>query len=198
MHQAASLGRQAAIVLLTAAAPPWPLAQPGSSPPVVPVAHAVHRGRSATGARTQSPAARAAAERRHVEGRRNHRGAQAQSRCSRRPTRTSRSSRRASCSAGTTSPTTRTSSQSFSYLFERGGKREKRTLVARGHDRPWPSGPRWTPSGSWRFRPQQAFINVLLAKSTLEPGAREPEELLDVVDVNRERLRAGDLAEADF
>src|SRR6186997_2800067 len=39
MHRAASLGRQAAIVLLTAAAPAVAMAQPGSSQPVAPVAH---------------------------------------------------------------------------------------------------------------------------------------------------------------
>jgi len=39
MHTAACLGRQAAIVLLTAAAPAVAMAQPGSSPAVAPVAH---------------------------------------------------------------------------------------------------------------------------------------------------------------
>ena len=69
--------------------------------------------------------------------------------------------------------------ESLSYLFERGGKREKRTLVAQDTTERRGAGPRPTPSGSWRFRREQAFINVLLAKSTLDLAQRGPQELLE-------------------
>jgi cobalt-zinc-cadmium efflux system outer membrane protein len=87
--------------------------------------------------------------------------------------------------------------ESLTYLFERGGKREKRTLVAR--DTTDVAGK--TASDAERqlsFQTAQAFINVLLAKSTLELAQENLKNFSNVVDVNRERVRAGDLAEVDF
>ena len=87
--------------------------------------------------------------------------------------------------------------ESFSYLFERGGKRDKRTLVAQD-----------TTSVAARmaidserqliFQTRQAFISVLLAQSSLDLAREDLKNFSTVVDVNRERLRAGDLAESDF
>ena len=88
--------------------------------------------------------------------------------------------------------------ESVTYLFERGGKREKRTQVARDTTERRGRRRRRTPSGSSRSRREQAFINVLLAKSTLDLARENLKNFSNVVDVNRERLRAGDLAEADF
>ena len=87
--------------------------------------------------------------------------------------------------------------EALSYVFERGGKREKRTLVAQdtttvaGH----------TAADSERqliFQTGQAFVNVLLAKSSLDLAQSDLKSFSNVVEVNRERVRVGDLAEADF
>jgi outer membrane protein, heavy metal efflux system len=87
--------------------------------------------------------------------------------------------------------------ESLSYLFERGGKREKRTLVAED-----------TTDVSARtaadlerqvtFQTRQAFIGVLLAKSTLDLARQDLQDFSNVVEVNRQRMTAGDLAEGDF
>jgi cobalt-zinc-cadmium efflux system outer membrane protein len=87
--------------------------------------------------------------------------------------------------------------ESVSYLFERGGKREKRTLVARDTTEVVAK----TAADAERqlaFQTEQAFISVLLANSTLDLARENLKNFANVVDVNRERLRAGDLAEADF
>ena len=87
--------------------------------------------------------------------------------------------------------------QALSYLFERGGKRDKRMLVAADST----SVAARTATDSERlviFQTQQAFINVLLARSTLDLAQENLKNFTNVVEVNRERLRAGDLAEADF
>jgi cobalt-zinc-cadmium efflux system outer membrane protein len=87
--------------------------------------------------------------------------------------------------------------ESVSYLFERGGKRAKRTQVARdtttvaGH----------TAADAERqlvFQAEQSFISVLLANSTLDLARENLKNFTNVLDVNRERLRVGDLAESDF
>jgi cobalt-zinc-cadmium efflux system outer membrane protein len=87
--------------------------------------------------------------------------------------------------------------ESLSYLFERGGKREKRTLVARDTTEVAVH----TAGDSERqviFQTEQAFINVLLAKSTLDLARENLKDFSDVVELNRRRMTAGDLAEADF
>ena len=87
--------------------------------------------------------------------------------------------------------------QSVTYLFERGGKREKRTQVARDTT----DVAAKTAADAERqltFQTAQAFIGVLLANSTLDLARENLKNFTDVVDVNRERMRAGDLAEADF
>jgi len=87
--------------------------------------------------------------------------------------------------------------ESVSYLFERGGKRAKRTQVARDTT----TAASQTVTDNERqleFQTEQAFISVLLANSTVELAREDLKNFANVVDVNRERLRAGDLAEADF
>ena len=87
--------------------------------------------------------------------------------------------------------------ESLSYLFERGGKREKRTQVARDTTEV-ASKSAADAERQLAFQTEQAFINVLLANSTLDLARENLKNFSNVLDVNRERLRAGDLAEADF
>jgi len=87
--------------------------------------------------------------------------------------------------------------ESVTYLFERGGKREKRTQVAQDTT----NVAARTAADAGRqlgFQTRQAFIGVLLANSTLALARENLKNFTDVVDLNRERMRAGDLAEADF
>ena len=87
--------------------------------------------------------------------------------------------------------------ESVTYLFERGGKRDKRMLVA--HDTTDIAGKSATDAErQLAFQTEQAFINVLLANSTLDLAKENLKNFNNVLDVNRERLRVGDLAEADF
>src|SRR5476651_727373 len=87
--------------------------------------------------------------------------------------------------------------QSVTYLFERGGKREKRTQVAQ--DTTDVASKTATDAGrQLAFQTEQAFIGVLLANSTLDLARENLKNFAAVLDLNRERLRAGDLAEADF
>ena len=87
--------------------------------------------------------------------------------------------------------------ESVSYLFERGGKREKRTQVAR--DTTDVASKSAADAGrQLTFQTEQAFIGALLASSTLDFARENLKNFSNVLDVNRERLRAGDLAEADF
>jgi cobalt-zinc-cadmium efflux system outer membrane protein len=87
--------------------------------------------------------------------------------------------------------------ESLSYLVERGGKREKRTLVAQDTT----TVAARTAADSERqlvFQTRQVFVNVLLAQSTLDFAREDLKNFSNVVEVNRERVRAGALAEADF
>ena len=87
--------------------------------------------------------------------------------------------------------------QSVTYLFERGGKREKRTQVARDTTDAVSKGAA-DAERQLAFQTEQAFVNVLLANSTLDLARENLKNFTSVVEVNRERMRAGDLAEADF
>ena len=88
--------------------------------------------------------------------------------------------------------------ESVSYLFERGGKREKRTEVARDTTSVAAADGGRRRAAARASRREQAFINVLLAKSTLDLARENLKNFSNVVDVNRERMRAGDLAESEF
>jgi cobalt-zinc-cadmium efflux system outer membrane protein len=83
------------------------------------------------------------------------------------------------------------------YTFERGGKREKRTTVARDTTDVTAKGV-LDAQRQVRFQTEQAFINVLLAKSTLDLTRENLKNFSQVVDVNQQRVTAGDLAEGDF
>ena len=87
--------------------------------------------------------------------------------------------------------------ESLSYLFERGGKREKRVLIARDTT-DVAAKTAVDAERQLTFQTQQAFINVLLAKSTLALARDDLKNFSDVVELNRQRMVAGDLAEADF
>jgi cobalt-zinc-cadmium efflux system outer membrane protein len=87
--------------------------------------------------------------------------------------------------------------QSVSYLFERGGKRDKRIQVARDTTDAVSKGA-VDAERQLAFQTEQAFVNVLLANSTLDLARENLKNFTSVVDVNRERLRVGDIAEADF
>ena len=83
------------------------------------------------------------------------------------------------------------------YTFERGGKREKRTTVAQDTTDVTAKGV-VDAERQLRFQTEQAFVNVLLAKSTLDLTQENLKNFSQVVDVNQQRVVAGDLAEGDF
>lgn len=84
-----------------------------------------------------------------------------------------------------------------SYTFERGGKRDKRMAVAADAiDVATKSV--MDAERQLRFQAEQAFINVLLAKSTLEVTTQDLKDFSSFVDLNQQRVKSGDLAEADF
>lgn len=87
--------------------------------------------------------------------------------------------------------------ESLGYLFERGGKRRNRTLVARDSTDVTARNA-IDAERQLRFDTEQAFINVLLAKSSLDLARENLDNFSNVLEVNRERLRAGDLAEGEF
>jgi outer membrane protein, heavy metal efflux system len=83
------------------------------------------------------------------------------------------------------------------YTFERGGKRRKRIRVAEDATDVTAKGV-LDAERQARFQTEQAFIAVLLAKSALELAQQNLKSFSDIVDVNRQRVQAGDLAEAEF
>ena len=85
----------------------------------------------------------------------------------------------------------------LSYTVERGGKREKRVAVAK--DATDVTSKTVTDSErQLRFQVVQAFINVLLAKSVLLLAQDDLANYSQQLDLNQARLKAGDLAEADY
>jgi outer membrane protein, heavy metal efflux system len=88
-------------------------------------------------------------------------------------------------------------SESLSYTLERGGKREKRMAVAK--DNTDVAAKTVTDNErQLRFQVVQAFINVLLAKSVLQLAQDDLANYSQQLDLNKARLTAGDLAEADY
>jgi cobalt-zinc-cadmium efflux system outer membrane protein len=87
--------------------------------------------------------------------------------------------------------------ETLSYTVERGGKREKRVTVAK--DNTDIAAKTVTDNErQLRFQVVQAFINVLLAKSVLLLAQDDLANYSQQLDLNRSRLTAGDLAEADY
>ncbi len=87
--------------------------------------------------------------------------------------------------------------ESLTYLFERGGKRRNRTIVAEDTT-DVAARTAFDAERQLRFATVQAFVNVLLAKSSLALAQDDLKNFSTVLDVNKERLRVGDLSEADF
>ena len=87
--------------------------------------------------------------------------------------------------------------ETLSYTVERGGKRAKRIGVAKDNtvisEQTVADNER-----QLRFQVEQAFINVLLAKSVLQLAKEDLANFSQEVDLNHARLVAGDLAEGDF
>jgi outer membrane protein, heavy metal efflux system len=88
-------------------------------------------------------------------------------------------------------------SESLSYTVERGGKREKRTTVAKDNT-DVTAKTVIDDERQLRFQVAQAFTNVLLAKSVLQLSQDDLAGFSQELDLNRARLRAGDLAEGDY
>ncbi len=88
-------------------------------------------------------------------------------------------------------------STSLNYTFERGDKRAKRTTVAEDTTEVTRRGV-IDFERQLRFQAEQAFVNALLAKSTLELARQNLQSFSEVVELNRERVTAGDLAQGDF
>lgn len=86
---------------------------------------------------------------------------------------------------------------SGSYLFERGGKRKNRIAVAQSAT-DVTAKTALDAERTLRFDTAQAFIAVLLAKSSLDLAQQNLKSFSDVVEVNRQRVASGDLAEAEF
>jgi cobalt-zinc-cadmium efflux system outer membrane protein len=86
---------------------------------------------------------------------------------------------------------------SLSYLFERGGKRLKRTTVAEDTTEVTRRNV-LDLERQLRFQAEQAFVNALLAKSTLEMAQQNLTSFSEVVDISQQRVTAGDLAQGDF
>ena len=88
-------------------------------------------------------------------------------------------------------------STGLSYTVERGGKREKRVVVAK--DNTDVAAKTVTDNErQLRFQVVQAFINVLLAKSVLQLSQDNLANYSQQLDLNQARLKAGDLSEADY
>jgi cobalt-zinc-cadmium efflux system outer membrane protein len=90
-----------------------------------------------------------------------------------------------------------TFTESLGYLFERGGKRDRRVQVARDATemtaRTVDDAARQV-----RFQVGQAFVGALLAKATLDFARQDLLDFTEVVDLNRKRVTGGDLAEGDY
>jgi len=85
----------------------------------------------------------------------------------------------------------------FSYVFERGGKRNNRMLVAADTTDVTAK----TVADAERqisFQARQSFIDVLLGKSALDLAQDNLANFSSFVDLNRSRLNAGDISESDF
>jgi cobalt-zinc-cadmium efflux system outer membrane protein len=83
------------------------------------------------------------------------------------------------------------------WTFERGRKRGERVQVARDATDVTAKGVADAERQA-RFQTESAFIAVLLAKSTLQLARENLKSFSEVVEVNRERVKAGDLAEGEF
>jgi cobalt-zinc-cadmium efflux system outer membrane protein len=88
-------------------------------------------------------------------------------------------------------------SGTLDYTFERGGKRDRRMTVAADTTNVTAQNV-LDAERQLRFDTRQAFINVLLAKASSDLAADNLQSFSQVVDINQQRVQAGDIAEADF
>jgi cobalt-zinc-cadmium efflux system outer membrane protein len=88
-------------------------------------------------------------------------------------------------------------SGALDYTFERGGKRQRRMTVAADATGVTAQNV-LDAERQLRFATRQAFIDVLLAKAARDLANENLQSFSEVVDINRQRVQAGDLAEADF
>jgi len=88
-------------------------------------------------------------------------------------------------------------SAGLSYTMERGGKREKRVVVAKDNTK-IAAQTVTDNERTLKFQVLQAFINVLLAKSVLLLAKDDLANFSQEVELNHARLVAGDLAEGDY
>jgi outer membrane protein, heavy metal efflux system len=98
---------------------------------------------------------------------------------------------------GTTFANDVTYGATFSYTFERGGKRRNRATVARDTTDVTTKATADV-ERQVRFQTEQAFIGVLLAKSVLQLAQDNLKDFSDVVTLNQQRVASGDLSEGDF
>jgi cobalt-zinc-cadmium efflux system outer membrane protein len=87
--------------------------------------------------------------------------------------------------------------EGLSYLFERGGKRNNRLLVA-GDTTDVTAKTVADAERMLGFQARQSFIAVLLSKSTLALAEDDLANFSSFVDISRDRLNAGAIAEGDF
>lgn len=85
----------------------------------------------------------------------------------------------------------------FSYTFERGGKRRSRSTVAQDTT-DVTTKVTADVERQVRFQTEQAFVGVLLAKSVLKLAQDNLTNFSDVVTLNQQRVASGDLSEGDF
>lgn len=88
-------------------------------------------------------------------------------------------------------------SSALSYTFERGDKRNRRIAVAEAATDVTTKTVQ-DAVRQVRFQTTQAFINVLLAKAASDVAGQNLKSFSQVVDINRQRVAAGALAEGDF
>jgi cobalt-zinc-cadmium efflux system outer membrane protein len=85
----------------------------------------------------------------------------------------------------------------LSYTFERGGKRNERVLTAKDSTDVTAKGV-VDAERQLRFQTIQAFVNVQLAKSTLDLARQDLTSFSSTVETSQARVNAGDLAVGDF
>lgn len=86
---------------------------------------------------------------------------------------------------------------SVAYTIERGGKRLQRVDVARDTTDVTTMAV-GDNERQLRFQVAQAFINALLAKSNLEFANEDLKAFAEVVEINKRRMQAGDISQADY
>jgi cobalt-zinc-cadmium efflux system outer membrane protein len=86
---------------------------------------------------------------------------------------------------------------SVTYTIERGGKRSKRVNVARDTTEVTALAV-GDSERQLRFQVAQAFINALLAKSNLDFANEDLKAFAEVVEINKQRMQAGDISQADY